>query len=154
MRICCVNRLQQVVGSHDAHLLRIDLFKAQKIWDFGEFVSNSCCREMGPQSLLFFFGAKALNNVCQRGWSSLFFMDIFTFTVKFTPLVVFKKRGRPASYKNKTSTTRDKSQRGRPAGSKSKTSTTRDKSHFEYVEGRKCEVYGQSGHNSRTCLQK
>jgi hypothetical protein len=30
MRICCVNRLQQVVGSHDAHLLRLDLFKAQK----------------------------------------------------------------------------------------------------------------------------
>jgi hypothetical protein len=29
-RICCVNRLQQVVGSHDAHLLRLDLFKAQK----------------------------------------------------------------------------------------------------------------------------
>jgi len=34
--------------------------------------------------------------------------------------------------------------RDRPAGSKNKTSTTRDKSHFEYVEGRKCGVYGQS----------
>jgi hypothetical protein len=44
--------------------------------------------------------------------------------------------------------------RGRPAGSKNKTSTTRDKSHFEYVEGRKCGVCGQSWHNSRTCPQK
>jgi hypothetical protein len=42
--------------------------------------------------------------------------------------------------------------RGRPAGSKNKTSTTKDKSHFEYVEGCKCGVCGQSGHNSRTCL--
>jgi hypothetical protein len=44
--------------------------------------------------------------------------------------------------------------RGRHAGSKNKTSTTKDKSHFEYVEGRKCGVCGQSGHNSRICLQK
>jgi hypothetical protein len=44
--------------------------------------------------------------------------------------------------------------RGRPTGSKNKTSTTKDKFHFEYVEGRKCGVYGQSGHNSRICLQK
>jgi hypothetical protein len=51
------------------------------------------------------------------------------------PLVVVKKRDRPASSKNKTS-------------------TTRDKSHFEYVERRKCGVCGQSGHNSRTCPQK
>jgi hypothetical protein len=41
--------------------------------------------------------------------------------------------------------------RDRPAGSKNKTSMTRDKSHFQYVEGRKCGVCGQSGHNSRTC---
>jgi hypothetical protein len=39
--------------------------------------------------------------------------------------------------------------RGRPTGSKNKTSTTRDKSHFEYVEGCKCGVCGQSGHNSK-----
>ncbi len=51
------------------------------------------------------------------------------------PLVMVKKRNRPASSKNKTS-------------------TTKDKSHFEYVEGRKCGVYGQSRHNSRTCPQK
>jgi len=44
--------------------------------------------------------------------------------------------------------------RGRPAGSKNKTSTTRNKSHFEYVEGRKCGVCVQSGHNPRTCPQK
>jgi len=44
--------------------------------------------------------------------------------------------------------------RGRPAGSKNKTSTTRNKSHFEYVEGRKCGVCGQSGQDSRTCPQK
>jgi hypothetical protein len=44
--------------------------------------------------------------------------------------------------------------RDKPAGSKNKTSTTRDKSHFEYVEGRKCGVCGQSGHNSKTCPQK
>jgi hypothetical protein len=44
--------------------------------------------------------------------------------------------------------------RNGPAGSKNKISTTRDKSHFEYVEGRKCGVCGQSGHNSRTCPQK
>jgi hypothetical protein len=44
--------------------------------------------------------------------------------------------------------------RGKPAGSKNKTSTTRDKSHFEYVEGRKCGVCGQSRHNSKTCPQK
>jgi hypothetical protein len=44
--------------------------------------------------------------------------------------------------------------RSKPVGSKNKTSTTRDKSHFEYVEGRKCGVCGQSGHNLRTCLQK
>jgi hypothetical protein len=43
--------------------------------------------------------------------------------------------------------------RNRPVGSKNKTSTTKDKSHFEYVEGRKCGVCGQSGHNSRTCPQ-
>jgi hypothetical protein len=43
---------------------------------------------------------------------------------------------------------------GRPIGSKNKTSTTRDKSHFEYVEGRKCGVCGQSGHNLRTYSQK
>jgi len=42
----------------------------------------------------------------------------------------------------------------RPTSSKNKTSTTRDKSHFEYMEGRKCGVCGQSGHNSRTCLHK
>jgi hypothetical protein len=41
--------------------------------------------------------------------------------------------------------------RDRLAGSKNKTSATRDKSHFEYVEGCKRGVYGQSGHNSRTC---
>jgi hypothetical protein len=51
------------------------------------------------------------------------------------PLVMVKKRGKLASSKNKTS-------------------TTRNKSHFEYVEGRKCGVCGQSGHNSRTCPQK
>ncbi len=39
------------------------------------------------------------------------------------PLAVVKKRDRLVSSKNKTS-------------------TTRDKSHFEYVEGRKCGVYG------------
>jgi hypothetical protein len=39
------------------------------------------------------------------------------------PLVMVKKRGRPATSKNKTS-------------------TTRDKFHFEYVEGRKCGVCG------------
>jgi len=44
--------------------------------------------------------------------------------------------------------------RGRLAGSKNKTITTRDKSHFEYVEGRKCGICGQSGHNSRTCSHK
>jgi hypothetical protein len=44
--------------------------------------------------------------------------------------------------------------RGRPVGSKNKTSMTRDKSHFEYVEGCKCGVYGQSRHNSRTCPHK
>lgn len=43
--------------------------------------------------------------------------------------------------------------RGRPAGSKNKTSITKDKSHFEYVEGRMCGVCGQSKHNSRTCPQ-
>jgi hypothetical protein len=51
------------------------------------------------------------------------------------PVVVVKKRSKLASSKNKTS-------------------TTKDKSHFECVEGRKCGVYGQSGHNSRTCPQK
>jgi len=51
------------------------------------------------------------------------------------PVVVVKKRGRLASFKNKTS-------------------TTRDKSHFEYMEGQKCGVCGQSGHNSRTCPHK
>jgi hypothetical protein len=51
------------------------------------------------------------------------------------PLVVVKKRDRPASSKNKTS-------------------TTRYKSHFEYMEGHKCGVCGQLGHNSRTCLHK
>ena len=44
--------------------------------------------------------------------------------------------------------------RGRPVGSKKKTSTTRDKSHFEYVEGSKCRVCNQGGHNSRTCPHK
>ncbi len=39
------------------------------------------------------------------------------------PLVVVKKRSRPASFKNKTS-------------------MTKDKSHFEYMEGRKCGVCG------------
>ncbi len=48
------------------------------------------------------------------------------------PLVVVKKCSRPASSKNKTN-------------------MTRDKFHFKYVEGRKCGVCGQSGHNSRTC---
>ena len=51
------------------------------------------------------------------------------------PLVVVKKRGRPARSKNKTS-------------------ITRDKSHFEYVEGSKCGICKQSGHNSRTCTMK
>jgi hypothetical protein len=51
------------------------------------------------------------------------------------PLVVVKKRDKLGRSKNKTS-------------------TTRDKSHFEYVEGRKCGVYGQSRHNSRTCPHK
>jgi hypothetical protein len=51
------------------------------------------------------------------------------------PLVVVKKSSKPVGFKNKTS-------------------MTRDKSHFEYVEGRKCGVCGQSGHNLRTCLQK
>jgi len=51
------------------------------------------------------------------------------------PLVVVKKRGRPAGFKNNTN-------------------TTRNKSHFEYVEGRKCGVCGQSGHNSKTCPHK
>ena len=41
--------------------------------------------------------------------------------------------------------------RGRPAGSKNKPSTTRGKSHFEYVEGRKCGFCSQPGHNSKTC---
>ena len=44
--------------------------------------------------------------------------------------------------------------RGRPAGAKNKTSATRDKSHFEYVDGRKCGVCGGSGHNARTCKRK
>jgi len=30
----------------------------------------------------------------------------------------------------------------------------REKSHFEYVEGNKCRVCGQTGHNARTCRQK
>jgi hypothetical protein len=41
--------------------------------------------------------------------------------------------------------------RGRPARSKNKTSTTKYKSHFKYMEGCKCGVCGQSGHNSKTC---
>jgi hypothetical protein len=40
---------------------------------------------------------------------------------------------------------------GKPAGSKNKTNTTRNKFHFEYVEGRKYGVCGQSWHNSKTC---
>jgi hypothetical protein len=39
--------------------------------------------------------------------------------------------------------------RDKPAGSKNKTNTTRNKSHFEYMEGCKCGVCGQSGHNLR-----
>jgi hypothetical protein len=66
------------------------LFKAQKIWDFGNFVSSTFCREMGLQSFFLvqalnnvccremglqsFFLVQALNNVCQRGWSSLFLL--------------------------------------------------------------------------------
>jgi hypothetical protein len=51
------------------------------------------------------------------------------------PLVMVKKHSKPIGFKNKTN-------------------TTKDKSHFEYVEGRKCGVYGQLGHNSRTCPHK
>jgi hypothetical protein len=60
--------------------LRLDLFKAQKIWDFGNFVSSSFCREMGLQS---FFLVQALNNVCQRGWSSLFLLAKFKIKTSF-----------------------------------------------------------------------
>ena len=44
--------------------------------------------------------------------------------------------------------------RGRPAGSKAKTSTTRNKSRFEYLEGRRCGVCREPGHNRTTCPQK
>ena len=44
--------------------------------------------------------------------------------------------------------------RGRPAGSKNKRNMNRDKSHFEYMEGRKCGMCNQCGHNSRTCPRK
>ncbi len=45
--------------------------------------------------------------------------------------------------------------RGRPVGAENKGhSIRREKSHFEYVEGNKCRVCGQTVHNARTCRQK
>jgi len=41
--------------------------------------------------------------------------------------------------------------RGRPAGAKNKNSLTRDKSLFEYATGKKCKTCGYTGHNSRSC---
>jgi hypothetical protein len=41
--------------------------------------------------------------------------------------------------------------RGRPAGALNKVTKKRDKSAFEFVEGRKCRKCGQVGHNSATC---
>ena len=41
--------------------------------------------------------------------------------------------------------------RGRPAGSKNKKANQREKSLFEYSTGRKCSKCDQAGHNARTC---
>jgi hypothetical protein len=60
-------------------------------------------------------------------------MDILKFTpflVKFTPLVVVKKRDRPAGSKNKTSTTRDKSHKIERAKAKNLTKKGVEKRFF------------------------